>query len=154
TMLVTVVLVGLAAQFLPGTPANCDCPLMYTHNKTGKTVVTDVDHKFLCRVAWVESRFGAHPNTFKTGGIWQVTKGAWNETVNHPGPKTQEYRKLIQEKLGIDWTKTKYEDIVKVPMLNGLAARLYIARITPKPIQKIFVVKIKYWKDHYNTPSS
>ena len=33
------------------------------------------DKKFLCRVAWVESKYGNAPGTFRTGyygGIWQV----------------------------------------------------------------------------------
>ena len=33
------------------------------------------DKKFLCRVAWVESKYGTDPNTYRRGyhgGIWQV----------------------------------------------------------------------------------
>ena len=33
------------------------------------------DHKFLCRIAWVESKYGTDPRTYRTGyygGIWQV----------------------------------------------------------------------------------
>jgi len=33
------------------------------------------DHKFLCRVAWVESKYGEAPGTYRSGyhgGIWQV----------------------------------------------------------------------------------
>ena len=34
------------------------------------------DYKFLCRVAWVESKYGNDPGTYRPGyhgGIWQVT---------------------------------------------------------------------------------
>ena len=34
------------------------------------------DHKFLCRVAWVESKYGNDSGTYRPGyhgGIWQVT---------------------------------------------------------------------------------
>ena len=33
------------------------------------------DHKFLCRVAWVESKYGEASGTYRSGyhgGIWQV----------------------------------------------------------------------------------
>ena len=59
----------------------------YTPKGKGATVVKDVvdtinslgifakDHKFLCRVAWVESKYGEAPGTYRSGyhgGIWQV----------------------------------------------------------------------------------
>ena len=34
------------------------------------------DHKFLCRIAWVESRYGTYRGTYRPnyyGGIWQVS---------------------------------------------------------------------------------
>ena len=34
------------------------------------------DHKFLCRVAWVESKYAEAPGTYRAGyhgGMWQVT---------------------------------------------------------------------------------
>ena len=96
-MFLTVVfLAGLACQFLPGTSA---CRVsrrfcsMTTPRCTGAAVVNQVknringlrkndgsklfrlDNKFLCRLAWVESKYGEDPNTFRRGyygGIWQV----------------------------------------------------------------------------------
>ena len=62
--------------------------MAYTPKGEGEGVVKDVvdtinglgifpnDHKFLCRVAWVESKYGKDPNTYRSGyygGIWQVS---------------------------------------------------------------------------------
>ena len=83
-MLVTVVLVRLLGQIFVQSVA-CDDPL--TPKGKGSTVVKKVvdkinnlgifpsDHKFLCRVAWVESKYGQASGTYRPGyygGIWQV----------------------------------------------------------------------------------
>ena len=61
--------------------------MAYTPKGKGASVVKEVvdiinglgifpnDHKFLCRVAWVESKYGEAPGTYRSGyhgGIWQV----------------------------------------------------------------------------------
>ena len=83
-MLLTVVLVGLIAQICFKGVA---CVDPYTPKGKGNAVVTEVvyminrmgifpsDHKFLCRVAWVESKYGQARGTYRSfyyGGIWQV----------------------------------------------------------------------------------
>ena len=81
-MLPTVVFVGLAAQLFLGLSMATDPD---TPGGKGNAVVTEVvrrintvfpdDHKFLCRVAWVESKYGEDPGTYRPGyygGIWQV----------------------------------------------------------------------------------
>lgn len=60
---------------------------IYEPKEKGATVVKEVvdtinslgifanDHKFLCRVAWVESKYGEDTGTYRNGyhgGIWQV----------------------------------------------------------------------------------
>ena len=60
---------------------------IYEPKEKGATVVKEVvdtinslgifanDHKFLCRVAWVESKYGEDTGTYRSGyhgGIWQV----------------------------------------------------------------------------------
>lgn len=45
------------------------------------------------------------------------------------------YRRFIKAKLAIDWTKTRWQDLRK-PLYSGLAARLYLAKISaPIPAQ-------------------
>jgi len=83
-MLLTLVLVGLVAEFVSTCEVRVD---PYIPKGKGKEVVTKVaniinnlgifpsDHKFLCRVAWVESKYGEDKGTYRPGyhgGIWQV----------------------------------------------------------------------------------
>ena len=85
-MLVTVVLVGLLGQIFVQSVA-CDGPL--TPKGKGNAVVEKVvdmitnlkifpsDHKFLCREAWVESKYGKASGTYWRGyygGIFNTGK--------------------------------------------------------------------------------
>lgn len=85
--LAMVLVAGLACQFLPRSTA-CSRSI-YEQGGKGASVVRAVvdkinrlgifpnDRKFLCRIAWVESRYGIASGTFRTGyygGIWQVMK--------------------------------------------------------------------------------
>ena len=78
------VIASLACQFFVESMA---CSSIVAYGK-GAAVVKDVvdtinslrifpnDKKFLCRVAWVESRYGLAPGTYRRGyygGIWQVS---------------------------------------------------------------------------------
>ncbi|XP_020604915.1 uncharacterized protein LOC110043756 [Orbicella faveolata] len=134
----------------------------YTPKGKGATVVKEVvdtinslgifanDHKFLCRVAWVESKYGEAPGTYRSGyhgGIWQVDKIGYRETVIQQGLK--KYWDQIKAKLDIDWTKTQWEDLEK-PLYSGLAARLFLARISA-PIPSDLPAQAQYWKTYYNT---
>ena len=71
----------------------------------------------------------------------------YKETVKQVGLK--KYWDQIKAKLGIDWTKTSWQDLKK-PLYSGLACRLYLARIKP-PIPADLPSQAKYWKKHYNT---
>jgi len=61
----------------------------------------------------------------------------------------RKYWDQIKAKLGIDWTNTRWEDLEK-PLYSGLAARLYLARISA-PIPSALEAQAQYWKTHYNT---
>ena len=76
----------ISFQFLPS--SSLLQSMAYTPKGKGAGVVKDVvdtinglgifpnDHKFLCRVAWVESKYGEDPNTYRSGyygGLLQVS---------------------------------------------------------------------------------
>lgn len=158
-MLLTLVLVGLVAEFVSTCEARAD---PYTPKGKGNDVVTEVadminnlgifpsDHKFLCRVAWVESKYGEASGTYRPGyhgGIWQVDKIGYLETVIQQ--RLRKYWDEIKAKLGIDWANTEWEDLEK-PLYSGLAARLFLARISA-PIPSDLPAQAHYWKTHYNT---
>ena len=118
---------------------------------------------FLRRIAYVESKFGKDPGTYRNdyhGGIWQVDHsytdmngvvqpGAFldtKDTTSHPG-LVDKYRK-IEEYFGIDWNVVEWEDLRK-PLYSGLAARLYLSN-KPAPIPDELQDQAEYWKQHYN----
>jgi len=90
-MPLAVLIVSFACLFLPETTAQNG---INTPEAKGEKVVKDTvdkingmgifkdDHRFLCRVAVVESKYGTDKNTYRTnyhGGIWQA--GFYNEGV-------------------------------------------------------------------------
>lgn len=157
-MLLTVLVFGLLAHCF----SSCEADTPYTPKGKGSDVVADVvqmisdsdifptDHKFLCRVAWVESKYGTASGTYRRfyyGGIWQVDFIGYRETVMQQG--LRKYWDRIRERLHIDWQKTSWSDLQK-PLYSGLAARLFLARI-PAPIPADVKSQALYWKEYYNT---
>ena len=110
------------------------------------------DKKFLRRIAWVESKFGDDPGTYRpgyNGGIWQVDDIAFQDTQAtsaHPNLK-QKYEK-IREKLKIDWENAIWDDLRK-PLYSGLAARLFLSNL-PHAIPDTLRGQAEYWKTYYN----
>ena len=112
------------------------------------------DHSLLRRIAYVESRDGTHPNTYRAGyhgGIWQVDLIGFKDTqdiISHPGLR-KKYQK-IQEHFGIDWRTVQWMDLRK-PLYSALAARLLLSN-KPRAIPRDLRGQAEYWKQHYNTP--
>ena len=115
------------------------------------------DHSLLRRIAYVESRDGTHPDTYRAGyhgGIWQVDLIGFmdtQDTASHPGLHAK-YQK-IQEHFGIDWPTVQWMDLRK-PLFSALAARLLLSNKSPSiPRASNLSGQAEYWKLHYNTQS-
>ena len=115
------------------------------------------DRSLLRRIAYVESRDGTHPDTYRAGyhgGIWQVDLIGFMDTQNnasHPGLHAK-YQK-IQEHFGIDWPTVQWMDLRK-PLFSALAARLLLFNKSPPiPPASDLRGQAMYWKLHYNTTS-
>ncbi|XP_068744281.1 uncharacterized protein [Montipora capricornis] len=163
-LLALVIVTTLTGQFFSGSRAQT-CPgSICTAKAKGPSVVKAVvdkinklgifprDHKLLCRIAWVESKYGQDRRTYRTGyhgGIWQVDRIGHRETKTQSG--LLKYWNAIKTKLGIDWTRTTWSDLEK-PLYSGLAARLYLARISAS-IPTDLSSQAHYWKKYYNTYS-
>ena len=113
------------------------------------------DHQLLRRIAWVESKDGNHPDTYRQGyhgGIWQVDLIGFQDTQNttsHPG-LVSKFSK-IRRKFDIDWLSVQWEDLRK-PLYSGLAARLFLSnKQEPIPLASNVTAQAAYWKEHYNT---
>jgi len=92
--------------------------------KTSKIFPSN-DQFFLQRIALVESKYGQLNHTFGEnfyGGIWQLSKEKYETTKHKDFSKIHE---KILENFGINWIKTKWEDLLQ-PLFSALAARLYL----------------------------
>ncbi|KAK3783638.1 hypothetical protein RRG08_063038 [Elysia crispata] len=85
------------------------------------------DAGFLRNLAYVESRDGEDPTTFRqgyTGGIWQVDRAQFERTKFESPRLAVEYS-LLLNKLGIDWFGVTWADLLK-PLYSGIAAALHL----------------------------
>ena len=114
------------------------------------------DRSFLRRLAYVESRDGEHPDTFRDGyygGIWQVN----NSTAGFLDTKnTASHSNLlgiypkIQSHFGINWPTVQWMELRK-PLYSALAARLYLFNKPQIPLASNLQAQANYWKANYNT---
>lgn len=92
--------------------------------ETNENVLT-----FMRRLAWVESRFGNDPHTFRQGfhgGIWQEDLGAFRETQNaRNNPTLVDKHSRINVIFGIDWINIPWNESRK-PLYSAITARLHL----------------------------
>ena len=117
------------------------------------------DHGFMRRIAFVESRDGTHPNTFRDPkseagvGIWQMDKGTfvWLTTSKRDFKTTREnYYGLIKKRFKIDISEMLERKELYKPLVAALLARVYLLT-KPEKIPPDMEDQAKYWKKHYNT---
>ncbi|PVD27457.1 hypothetical protein C0Q70_12617 [Pomacea canaliculata] len=134
-LLVAVAILGVAeAQISVGTDAT------RVAGSTGSDVVDAVvdlirsncifseDRLLLRRIAYIESRDGTDPKTYRTGydgGIWQVDEDKFNATLRCNSVLRQYCNLLKLQPFNIDWTQVTWSDLRK-PLYSGLAASLYL----------------------------
>lgn len=137
---------------------------LYQSGASGRTVVTEAvkrvdatlgsSNNLLERTAFVESKFGRDPNTYRSGyhgGIWQVDKIGFADTQNtqaHPNLLIS-YTKIRKE-LCIEWSLVKYTDLRK-PLYSAIAGRLlYKNEVSAIPSSSDVGKQGIYWKRFYN----
>nr|KAG5712505.1 hypothetical protein BaRGS_011479 [Batillaria attramentaria] len=84
------------------------------------------DRLFLRRVAYVVSRDGTDPATYRQnfhGGIWQVDEAMFDGTQDGTSTYVNTAISTIDSALGIDWSTVTWYDLRK-PLYSGLAAAL------------------------------
>ena len=110
-------------------------------------------HDFLVEIARQESNLGKAKNTFRNKGdrgIWQVNDSAgsgFEETKNAPSLEAD--RKRIKQLTGIDWSNVTSDDL-DIPIINALAAALYVKRFNAS-IPQTLEGRAEAWKKFYNT---
>lgn len=117
------------------------------------------DYRLLLRIAFVESQFGADPNTFGprngaeySGGIWQVDDNTFTGTQNSTDNKIKEIYAKINRVFNLDWNNLKW-DHCRIPLVSALAARLSLTLI-PTPIPDTIEAQADYWLKNYNSATT
>ncbi|XP_028393990.1 uncharacterized protein LOC114518230 [Dendronephthya gigantea] len=115
-------------------------------------------NQFLKRTAFVESKNGKDPNTYRSGnhgGIWQIKRRVFEDTQRvsrHPNLK-KNFAK-IQQDYGIDWSKVKYVDLRK-PLYSAIAARLKLLIVDQAiPPATQLGSQADYWERYYDSTRS
>ena len=141
--------------------------VLATISRIQNSSVFSDDNGFLRRVAFVESRDGTDPDTFRegyNGGIWQVDEIILRQTQNvtlHPILSSPGgiFERLLEE-LYVDWSAIVWRDL-RIPLFSGLAARIFfeladsdIPAITDLPGQGTFWKSSGFNTDELDTAPS
>jgi hypothetical protein len=107
------------------------------------------DHRFMVRVAYMESQFGIKADTYRPqffGGIWQIDAA---EFVRTQDPAHAAIFQKIQAEFSIDWPSITWQDLEK-PLYSGLAFRILVETFGA-PVPDTIALQADYWKQYYNT---
>ena len=105
------------------------------------------DHRFMRRLAYVETRDGAVENE---GGIWGVTNEMLTlirETLNDRVPGHVELNLAVQN------ITSKFKVDLKVPLYSGLAAHIFLLNISRReaiPLAGNVTGQAHFWATQYH----
>ena len=110
------------------------------------------DKDLLIRIAYVETRDGTRPGTFRdgyNGGIWAVDEDVFVSTQD-TAANTKLLAKIqqIQESFNINWLNVPWSELRK-PFFSALAARLIIFNV-PGSIPGDIRGQAQFWARHHN----
>ena len=115
------------------------------------------DNDLLRRIAYVETRDGTAPDTFRDGydgGIWAVDEAAFTATQDTAANKRLLARlqeiKGTRDLFNIDWQTVRWSDLRK-PIYSALAARLVLFTASSAiPSTNDLEAQAEFWIANYN----
>ncbi|KAJ6644147.1 hypothetical protein Bhyg_09113 [Pseudolycoriella hygida] len=111
------------------------------------------DANIMRRIAYAESLFGTHPNTYRSGyngGIWQVDKIGFEDAKDiQSHPNLGKLWSKIEILLNKQRNNIKWEDLRK-PLFSGVFARIRLY-LVPSAIPSDINGQAAYWKKYYNS---
>ena len=125
----------------------------YVPPEVVKSAIEKVDEvfgagDFLTEIALAESSYGAN---VKNSNIMQVMRSGFEDTQDVSShPELPKKYKVIEEEFGIDWPSVTYDQVKNDPVLNVIAARVFLLN-KPGAIPETQEGRAKYWADEYNT---
>ena len=134
--------------------ANGSAAVLLAVGRIQQSGVFGNDNDLLRRIAYVETRDGTRPDTFRegyNGGLWAVDEDAFLSTKN-----TTENTRLpakirqIEERLNINWLNVQWIDLLR-PLYSALAAQLLIYNAPSSvPPANDLVGQAQFWAQYYN----
>ena len=139
--------------------ANGSAVVLFTIARIQLSGAFGSDNEMLRRIAFVQTRDGSHPDTFRegyNGGIWDVNESAFLNTKridpvgNISGSRLSSKLAQVEERLGIDWLSVQWSDL-RQPLHSAIAARL-ILYLAPRAIPSTSNIadQARFWVQHYN----
>ena len=107
------------------------------------------DNRIIRRLAYVESRDGEDPETFRSGyngGIWQVDEEIFQETLNLvQAEEFKEIEERIYRSFSIRWHSVEWAEL-HIPLYSALAASIFFAHFSI-PNSGDVIGQGRVWKD-------
>ena len=111
------------------------------------------DNQLLRRIAYVETRDGTLPDTFRDGyhgGIWAVNEVAFNRTKNTSANSRLPSKLMQIQHLGVFWEQVQWNDLRK-PLHSAIAARLVLFIASSAiPSASDLEAQATFWKQNFN----
>ncbi|GFN90203.1 collagen alpha-1(xiv) chain [Plakobranchus ocellatus] len=107
------------------------------------------DSLFLRRAAYVMTKDGTDPNTYRAGfdgGIWQVNQTDFAMTKSSPAVSM--YWAPIKAAFNIDWAGVQWSDLRK-PLYSGIAAMLTLLRVSGGSIPRLQERQAAFWQNNF-----
>ena len=118
-----------------------------------RSAIFSDDRALLRRIAYVETRDGTDPRTYRTGyngGVWQVDEDRFQATRSAPELADERLQILSKSSFNIEWSGVIWADLRK-PLFSGIAARLLLSNVSQEiPLASEIAQQGNYWKQHYN----
>ena len=131
--------------------------------------IFDPDHRFMKRLAYVETKYGTENHTFHYGGIWGVNYDIMNDHIRLIVKGEIESEVIqsslinitmrIEEAFGIDIISVVFnKEEMNVPLYNGLAAHFYLYYVslvngTSIPLAGNIRQQAEFWITYYHSDS-
>lgn len=136
------------------TNANGSSVVLLAIARVQQSGVFGSDNEMLRRIAFVETRDGTLPGTFRqgyNGGIWAVNESVFLFTKRaDSNPRLPSKLEQVEDRLGIDWLAVQWSDLRR-PLYSAVAARLilYLAR-GAIPASDNVEGQARFWVQQYN----
>ncbi|RUS87547.1 hypothetical protein EGW08_004723, partial [Elysia chlorotica] len=109
------------------------------------------DYIFLRRVAYVLTKDGTDPSTYRAGfdgGIWQINQTEF--ALSKTSGDISKYWGPIKSAFGIDWATVQWSDLRR-PLYSGIAAMLTLLRVSGGNVPRALERQAAFWQNNFNT---